>query len=72
MNGVYPPSPGQQPTPTPPVESDEYKTQVALFIQQGFSEIDADLLASAGAQPEQVKHLLQTGCSPDLAVKILV
>jgi hypothetical protein len=46
--------------------------RVARFLDLGFDQHDADLLANTRADLHRVKKMVQNGCSISLAIQILL
>jgi hypothetical protein len=62
-------------TPTPTLPGDEedevYIWRHEQFRELGFNRLDASELAVSEADLGQARYLLASGCSPELAVRIL-
>ncbi len=50
---------------------DVYRWRVEQFRQLGFDDLEASGLAASGADLNQARHLLGSGCPPSLALQIL-
>jgi hypothetical protein len=53
-------------------ERERFLWRIDQFEQLGFSEIEASDLAESDADLGQARHLRATGCSPTLALQILL